>query len=95
MSTGIDRDTVLKVAKLSALEMTDSEVALTQERLNSLLSYINQLSEVDTSTIPEMIHTDRDDVFRQDEVVQVMTVDQVLSNAPEHGRQCFKIPKVL
>ncbi len=61
-------DDVKKIAKLSRLHITEEETKIYQERLGSILEYVNQLQEVDTTGVPELQHAVvGENVFRSDE----------------------------
>lgn len=61
-------DDVKKIAKLSRLHITEEETKQYQEKLGSILEYVNQLQEVDTTGVPELQHAVAvENVFRSDE----------------------------
>jgi aspartyl-tRNA(Asn)/glutamyl-tRNA(Gln) amidotransferase subunit C len=49
----ITRETVLHVAKLARLELSESEVDRMQKDLGNILEYVNSLSELDTASVAE------------------------------------------
>lgn len=49
----IEKDTVLHIAKLARLDLTDVEVERFQHELSSIMHYIGTLSEVNTAGVPE------------------------------------------
>ena len=84
------------VAKLSRLEITPEETAKYTQQLGSILKYIEQLNQLDTSNVEPMAHVlDLKNVFRQDEVKPSLTQAQVLSNGPEVQAGHFKVPKII
>ena len=93
--TKVSRETVLKVAQLSALELSEDEIATMQKKMESILQYVAQLEKVDTKNTGELELVDRPGFDRDDSVHAQFSVEKVLENAPEKGRQCFKIPQVL
>lgn len=59
---------VKKIAKLSRLYITEEETEQYREKLGSILEYVNQLQEVDTTGVPELQHAVAvQNVFRSDE----------------------------
>lgn len=61
-------DDVKKIAKLSRLHITEEETEQYREKLGSILEYVNQLQEVDTTGVPELQHAVAvENVFRSDE----------------------------
>jgi aspartyl-tRNA(Asn)/glutamyl-tRNA(Gln) amidotransferase subunit C len=62
------REDVKKIAKLSRLHITEEETEQYREKLGSILEYVNQLQEVDTTGISELQHAVAvENVFRTDE----------------------------
>lgn len=50
----ITREDVQRVAELAHLELTDAEVSTYLGQLDSILTYIDKLNELDTSTVEPM-----------------------------------------
>ena len=60
---------VQKLAKLARLHITEEETKDYQEKLGSILEYIEQLQEVDTTNVPELQSAaNMVNVFRADEI---------------------------
>lgn len=97
MTTAISRDDVLHLAQLSNLQLSDDEIESLQNDLGSILEYVKQLGELDTSGIePTYQVTDLENVFREDKVVKSDVERQVLLElAPEQSQNQIKVPKVL
>jgi aspartyl-tRNA(Asn)/glutamyl-tRNA(Gln) amidotransferase subunit C len=54
------------------------------------------LNQVDTSGIEPTTHAiNLNNAFRDDDVKQSLARDLVLSNAPDEGRNSFRVPKVI
>lgn len=49
----IEKDTVLHIAKLARLDLTNLEVERFQHELSGIMQYIGTLSEVNTAGVPE------------------------------------------
>lgn len=47
----LSKDDVLKLAKLARLDLTDDEVSKYQKEFSDILSYVEQLSGVDTDNL--------------------------------------------
>lgn len=61
-------DDVKKIAKLSRLHITEEETKQYQEKLGSILEYVNQLQEVDTTGVAELQHAVAvENIFRSDD----------------------------
>tara|TARA_A200000113_G_scaffold179763_1_gene165443 strand:+ start:315 stop:605 length:291 start_codon:yes stop_codon:yes gene_type:complete len=92
----MDKETVAKVARLSALEMSDEELNTLAPQLSNILGFIEQLSEVDTNGIEPLANVvDIDLKLREDEITDGACVDKVLANAPEETQGFFVVPKVV
>jgi len=91
---------VKKVAKLAHLEITDEEVALYTPQMAEIVSYIEQLNELDTDHIEPMLGglTDEGmdtDADRDDIVKASFEQEQALGEAPVGVAGHFQVPKVL
>ena len=61
-----------------------------------MLSFIDQLNELDTSKVEPLIYlSDRINVLRNDEVRQDITQKEALKNAPMKDSDYFKVPKTI
>jgi len=92
----VDTATVRRVARLARIAVTDEDVATMQGELNSILGFVEQLSEVDvsdvepmTSVIPMEMKT------RHDVVTDGHKADDIVANAPETDEHFFLVPKVV
>jgi aspartyl-tRNA(Asn)/glutamyl-tRNA(Gln) amidotransferase subunit C len=97
----VDSATVRKIASLSRIAVSDDQVEAMVPELNNILGWIEQLSEVDTSSVAPMTAVIpnalrlRDDVVNADALAGGGIRDAILANAPapEHG--FFGVPKVI
>jgi aspartyl-tRNA(Asn)/glutamyl-tRNA(Gln) amidotransferase subunit C len=97
MATTISRDDALHLAQLSNIQLTDEELATLQTDLGTILDYINELGELDTTGVePTYQVTDLQNVMR-DDVVSIHSADReaLLKLAPEKADNSIKVPKVL
>ncbi|MFT4605280.1 MAG: aspartyl-tRNA(Asn)/glutamyl-tRNA(Gln) amidotransferase subunit C [Rhodothermales bacterium] len=84
------------VARLARLSFTADEEEHMVRDLSSILGYMRQLEEVDTSEVAPMEHVlDRVDVFREDVIVSRITQAEALSNAPDTDGDYFRVPRVI
>jgi aspartyl-tRNA(Asn)/glutamyl-tRNA(Gln) amidotransferase subunit C len=97
MTTAISRDDVLHLAQLSNLQLSDDEITALQTDLGSILGYVAQLSELDTSGVePTYQVTDLENIWRQDEIQpHEAGREQLLALAPQQQDHQIKVPKVL
>jgi len=84
------------VARLARLELTAEEKERMRAQLDSILSYIDKLNELDTSAIEPTSHVlPMTNVFREDEVTSSLVQDAVLANAPDRHDRFFRVPRIL
>ena len=84
------------VARLARLELTDEEKARLRDQLGVILENAAKVSEVATDDVPHTAYAiPRSNVLRPDDITQSLTVEEVLSNAPEVEDDRFKVPKVV
>ena len=91
---------VRKIAKLAHLEITDAEVALYTPQMAEIVSYIEQLNELDTDDIEPMLGGLTDEgaatnAVREDVVIPSLGQKAALSQAPAGVAGHFQVPKVL
>jgi aspartyl-tRNA(Asn)/glutamyl-tRNA(Gln) amidotransferase subunit C len=93
-----DKD-VAYVADLALLELTSVERERFGAQLDSILGYVEQLNELDTSNVAPMaqvlVEQQENETLREDVVRASLPVDVALRNAPERGAGYFKVPKVI
>ncbi|MGH9509411.1 MAG: Asp-tRNA(Asn)/Glu-tRNA(Gln) amidotransferase subunit GatC [Terriglobales bacterium] len=96
---------VLYVADLANLELTDDERGRMVKDLNSILSYIDRLNQLDTTGVAPMaqVSTSHGDsaqtggahALRADVTGPSLDREAALRNAPEADGVFFKVPKVI
>ena len=95
--TQISTDDVQHLAQLSSLQLDEAEVESLRTDLESIVGYIEQLSELDTTGVePTYQVTDLQNVWRDDVVNDYgISKDDLLALAPAAEAQQIKVPKVL
>jgi aspartyl-tRNA(Asn)/glutamyl-tRNA(Gln) amidotransferase subunit C len=84
------------VADLVRLRLTEYEISELQPQLEHVLSYIEQLNEVDVDGIEPTAHASAVyNVFRPDVPRDGFTQEQATANAPHSGSGLFIVPKVV
>ena len=92
----IAREDVEHVAELARLELTAAEKEQFIAQLNSILTYIEKLNELDTRDVEPTAHVlPMSNVFRDDEVRPSLERTEVLHNAPEESHFFFKVPRII
>lgn len=94
----VDTETLHKMAHLARLTVRPEEETQLLNSLNSVLDWMEQLNEVDTTGVEPLTHMsdlDEANILRADVVANQLTRTQALANAPDHDEQFFKVIKVL
>ncbi len=95
--TQISRDTVLRLAALSNLQLAEDEIDGLTEDLGRILAYVEQLDELDTKEVePAYQVTGLQNIYRQDVVDEGdVTREDLLALAPSVKDSQVKVPKVI
>lgn len=95
--TQISKDDVHYLAQLSNLQLSDNESTALQTELGSILGYIEQLGELDTTGVePTYQVTDLESVWREDVVDNYgLNGETLVGLAPDSQDNQIKVPKVL
>lgn len=92
----VDIPLVERLAQLSRLEFNEDEKQEIKKDLEKILSFMEQLNEVDTENVEPLVYiNENENVFREDVVVQTLNKEEVLKNAPLPDDNYFKVPKVI
>ncbi|MHC4757914.1 MAG: Asp-tRNA(Asn)/Glu-tRNA(Gln) amidotransferase subunit GatC [Planctomycetota bacterium] len=92
----IDKIQVEKIAKLSRLKLTNSELDEFTGQLSAILDYVEKMNELDTATAEPLAHClPINNVFRSDSSKESLGTETTLSNAPQTDGDFFKVPKIL
>jgi aspartyl-tRNA(Asn)/glutamyl-tRNA(Gln) amidotransferase subunit C len=90
---------VRNVAGLANLELTESEIARLAKDLDQILSHMDALNELDTSTVEPMAQvlyqSEETATLRPDEPRPTLGNQAALANAPLAGAGYYKVPKVI
>lgn len=89
-----------KIAQLAHLEITDDERQVFAPQIAEIVTYVEQLSEIDTSTIEPALggltpEGERTDSSRKDEALPSLGQKLALDQAPDAASGYFRVPKVL
>ena len=92
----IDAATVRKVARLARIAQPEETLEKLAGELNGIMSWIEQLGEVDTDGVEPMTSAVAVTLpMRDDVVTDGGDADRVLSNAPKRVGNFYVVPKVL
>ena len=92
----IDEKTAAHVAKLARIQVDAARLPELAQEFNTILGFIEQLSEVDVEGVEPMVSVEPMRLKRRDDVVtDGNQQDKVLSNAPDAREGFFAVPKVV
>lgn len=92
----IDTETVLKIARLSRIKITDGESSDIQKDLNKIVEFVKKLGEIDVNGISEFSFGKislKD--MRQDNVMVNDNTDDILKNTKSRNQGFFTVPKIV
>ena len=90
----IDRETVLKVAYLARLKLTEEEVELFSKQLADILEFVNQMNEVDTQGVSPFVLDYGETPLREDIPGQTLPKEEIERNAPQFENGYFVVPRI-
>lgn len=92
----IRREEVEHVAHLARLHLDDDELEKMTEQLDTILSYVAKLEELDTTGIEPTTHAfSITNAFREDIVKKSLDQKEALANGPDHSDDSFVVPRVI
>jgi aspartyl-tRNA(Asn)/glutamyl-tRNA(Gln) amidotransferase subunit C len=91
---------VKKIADLAHMELTDEELRALTPQMAAIVEYIEQLNELDTSSIEPALggltsEGERTDSAREDAARPSLGQRLALEEAPDPSHGHFRVPKVL
>jgi len=89
-----------KIAQLAHLEITAEERRIFAPQIAEIVTYVEQLNEIDTSAIEPALggltpEGERTESSRRDEVQPSLGQELALDQAPDPAEGYFRVPKVL
>ena len=92
----IDRNTTLKIAKLSRIKIKDDEIDELSTQLSSIVSWVDQLNEVNTDNIEPLSNVSMTKLPLRKDIENIKdNSKEVLLNAPDKLENYFAVPKVV
>ena len=92
----IDKDTVVRIARLSRIAMEDDALEPMAQELNGILAWVEQLGEVDTEGVEPMTGAIAATLPQRDDRSSAgAQTDELLANAPEADDNFFVVPRVV
>ena len=94
--TKISSSDVRKVAQLARLELPDDQIELYTAQIEEILSYVDQLQEIDTRNVsPTTRAVEVVNAMREDLVDVKCLREDILNQAPHREGDFFRVPKIL
>lgn len=92
----IDETTAARVAKLARIKVEPEALPALAQEFNTILGFIEQLSEVDVEGVEPMTSVTPQSIKRRADVVADGDMqDAILKNAPDAREGFFAVPKVV
>ena len=92
----VDEATVRRIARLARIKIADDEVEGLRKELNGILTWVEQLGEIDTDKVEPMTRVVAQDLKkRADGVTDGEIAGQIVQNAPMTEDDFFVVPKVV
>lgn len=92
----VNKDLILKLEKLSRLELSEAERVAIQKDLGNMLVMVDKLNELDTDGIEPLIYiSEEENTLRDDEIKHQVNRVEALKNAPNTDGEFFRVPKVI
>ncbi|MEP1200919.1 Asp-tRNA(Asn)/Glu-tRNA(Gln) amidotransferase subunit GatC [Tateyamaria sp.] len=92
----IDESTAARVAKLARIKVEPERLPALAAEFNTILGFIEQLSEVDVDGVEPMTSVTPQRLKRREDVVTDGSQQEaVLTNAPDAREGFFAVPKVV
>lgn len=92
----VDKDTVKHVAHLARIAVSDAEAEALQGDLNAILTFVEQLNEVDVADVEPMTSAIAMSMKKRTDVVtEGDQAEKIVANAPTNDDSFFVVPKVI
>lgn len=92
----INAEQVAHLANLARIALTEEEIEHLTAELGQIMQAVEKVSEVATPDVPPTSHPiPMQNVFRDDVVGDILTVEQALSGAPESDGSRFVVSAIL
>jgi aspartyl-tRNA(Asn)/glutamyl-tRNA(Gln) amidotransferase subunit C len=91
-----DRIDVRHVAKLARLALTDAEIDLYGQQLGNLLTFVDEMSELNTDDVAATAQViESRNVTRDDVPVPCLSHADAMAGAPQAQHGFFRVPKII
>lgn len=92
----VDDKTVRRIATLARIALADEQVVPMAQELNGILSWVEQLKEVDVEGVQPMASVVEQRLRMRDDIVtEANAAEALIKNAPAAENHFFVVPKVV
>ena len=92
----LDKAAVAHIAALARIRLGEAELEPLAAELSHILTWVEQLAEIDTSDVAPMTSVAAMRLpMRDDAVTEGDSRDAILANAPQSAKGFFAVPKVV
>ena len=92
----IGQEEVKHIAHLARLHIAEGEKEQLSQQLSQIVSFVNQLREVDTDGVPQMASTSTEsNILREDVYCASLPIDEAVANGPQTKDGFFVVPKII
>jgi aspartyl-tRNA(Asn)/glutamyl-tRNA(Gln) amidotransferase subunit C len=92
----VDQALIIKLEKLSRLQLSDSERVAIQKDLGNILTMVDKLNSLDTEGVEPLIYiSEEENVLREDVIRHQVSREAALKNAPNQDGEFFRVPKMI
>lgn len=92
----IDDDLISKLENLSKIKLETDEKENLKIELEGMIHMFDKIGTLDTDNEEPLLHlTNAKNIFRNDEVKQIISREEALKNAPNRQKNFFTIPKII
>ena len=92
----INTETVIKIAKLSRIKISEKDSAGIEKDLNLIVEFVKKLEEVNTQGVNEFSfgQTYKEDM-RLDDIISNSSTGDILKNTENKNQDFFTVPKIV
>jgi aspartyl-tRNA(Asn)/glutamyl-tRNA(Gln) amidotransferase subunit C len=92
----VNKDLILKLEKLSRLELSETERTAIQKDLGNILVMVDKLNELNTDGVEPLVYiSEEENPLRDDEIKHQVSRVEALKNAPNTDGEFFRVPKMI
>jgi aspartyl-tRNA(Asn)/glutamyl-tRNA(Gln) amidotransferase subunit C len=92
----IDHESLKKIAHLAKLHIKPEEEAALLTSMDSVLTWMEQLNEIDTENVEPLTHIMEEvNNWREDKERNSLSREEALANAPSKNSTYIMVPKVI